>query len=247
MAKLPSTALGTGAVLWTELAEIAVADAGRGISTDPADQSLPLIYILQTGSPACEKRGADYIDGAEPGHFLLRGATDPIRSGVEGIVAINCGMRRAWLEWLPDRGGYADRHDRQPDDVVLHDDGRKPRLIRRDSKNVIEETREVFLLIEGRPYLLPCPSTRNQFAREWNTYCGQFTHPTTGKTLPSFAREYQLTTVKAENALGKWFKPKFTDLGWVSDIDIYKAARALNAIVESGRVRGDYHGADAAA
>jgi hypothetical protein len=237
----------TAAVLPANLADLAAADAGRGISTDPADQSLPLVYILQTGSDPCERRGAGYIDGAEPGHFLLRGAANPIRSGIDGITAINCGIRRSWLEWLPSRGGFAARHDKRPGDAELHADGPKRRLVRSSNDNEIEETREVFLLIEGRPYLLSCPSTRNQFAREWNTYCGQFMHPTTGRPLPSYAREYRLTTVPTSNTLGSWFKPKFTDLGWVGDVGTYIAARALNAIVESGRARGNYQdGADAA-
>jgi len=162
----------------------------------------------------------------------------PIRDGVEGIIAIPCGMVHSYLEWLPGRQGFVARHAQLPDDVKRSpaaDGGRRETLVRLNG-NVIQDTREFFLLIEGQPYMFPCYGTRHTFARRWQTHFQQFKHPKTGAVLPSFARKYRLTTVQASNALGRWFNVKFDDLGWVSDAE-YRLAKELNTIVERGAMR----------
>jgi len=229
----------SGGTLPAELLDEMAADAGRGVSTKTEDQLIPLIYILQTNSPICDKRGPDYHDGAEPGYFYLRGAIDPIREGDIGIVAIPCEMQRVWLEFLPGRQGLVDRHAQKPADVkttVQEEGGRRKQILVRANGNTIQDTREFAVLVDGRPYILPCWGTRHTFAREWQSWFQQFKHPQTGKVMASFSRKYCLTTVPESNALGRWWGLKFTDLGWVSK-DEYDAARALNAIVGSGAHR----------
>jgi hypothetical protein len=200
--------------------------------------------VLQSNSPQVDRCGADYLDGAEPGDFLLRGAVEPIRSGSAGFVAVPCGIRSCFMEWLPNRQGYAGRHDQEPGDVEVDYDGSRPIRIRSSNRNIIEETKELFLLIEEQPYLMPCTSTKIPFVKALNAYCGQFHHPK-GGVLPSFAKRYLIRTVSTSNQKGHWFKPRFTDHGWVSEQE-YAEAKALNAIVECDRVRGDYRGGTAA-
>jgi hypothetical protein len=229
----------TGGALPAELLDESAADTGRGVSAKAEDQLIPLIYILQATSPMCDKRGPDYRDGAEPGYFYLRGAIDPIREGDIGIVAIPCEMQRVALEFLPDRQGLVNRHAQMPADVKAsteEESGKRKRVLVRANGNVIQDTREFAVLVDGRPYILPCWGTRHTFAREWQSWFHQFKHPTTGKVMASFSRKYRLTTVPESNALGRWWGLKFTDLGWVSK-DEYDAARALNAIVASGAHR----------
>ena len=82
MAKEPGTDIQkTRGELPAELLVDTEKDAGMGVSFKQEDQLLPLIYILQSGSPAVDKRGDNYIDGAEPGDFWLRNALDPIKNG----------------------------------------------------------------------------------------------------------------------------------------------------------------------
>lgn len=192
--------------------------AERGISFRPEDQLLPLIYILQSGSPIVEKRSESYIPGAEPGHFWLRNAIQPIRSGEEGISAIPVDMKETWVEWLPNRGGFVARHEAPPIDMMTKmirgDDGReRSALVRRDSGNIISDTRELYIIVDGDPYVLPCTSTKHTFARQWQTMWHRFKHPKTGRIMPAFSRKYKLTTIPASNAIGKWFAIKFQDVG----------------------------------
>lgn len=226
-----------------ELLEAAEKDAGMGISFKPEDQLLPLIYVLQTNSPICDKRGENHIDGAEPGHFWLRNSLIPIQDGEEGIIAIPCEMQRTWIEWLPNRQGFVQRHDVPPRDmktsVIRDDSGREKQvLVRGENGNILQDTREFFLLVDAQPYVLPCTGTKHTFARQWNTFYKQFKHPKTGDFLPSFSRKYRLTTVPASNAIGKWFGLKFQDEGFVSKAE-YDAAKALCVAVRKGEKKAE--------
>lgn len=237
------TALQTMEQVPDNLLEITAQDAGMGVSFKQEDQLLPLIYVLQTNSPIVDKRGDVYVEGAEAGHFWLRNALDPIKDGEDGIVVIPCEMQRTWIEWLPNRGGFVARHDKPPADMetqmVRGDDGReKPVLTRRDSGNIIQDTREFFLLVNGSPYVLPCTGTKHTFARQWNTFFMQFRNPKTSEIMPAFSRKYRLTTVPASNAIGKWFGIKFQDEGFVSRAE-YDKAKALCLAVRKGEKRAE--------
>jgi hypothetical protein len=226
-----------------ELLGVTEQDAGLGVSFKPEDQLLPLIYVLQTGSPVVDKRGDSYIEGAEPGNFWLRNSLEPIRDGEEGIITIPCEMTRTWIEWLPNRQGFVARHEQPPTDMVTRtqrgDDGRERQmLVRSESGNIIQDTREFYLLVEGQPFVLPCTSTKHTFARQWQTMFKQFRHPKTNDVMPAFSRRWKLTTVPASNAIGKWFGLKFEDQGWVTKRE-YDAGKALCLAVRKGERRAE--------
>jgi hypothetical protein len=243
----PITVGETGA-LPADLMDLTEEDAGKGVSFKQEDQLIPLIYILQSNSPVVEKRGISYIEGAEPGHFWLRNSLHPIVNGEQGILAIPCGMSRVWIEWLPQRQGFVMRHPDIPSDaeeqLVRADNGQERRmLIRKSNGNILQDTREFALLVTAPdiadlPFVLPCSGTKHSFARSWQTMFHQYRHPRTRDIMPSFARKYQLTTVPASNAQGKWFGIKFTDLGWVSS-EQYQTARQLNEAMEKGEKRAE--------
>lgn len=226
-----------------DLLGITEADAGMGVSFKQEDQLLPLIYVLQANSPVVDRRGDVYIEGAEPGHFWLRNSLEPIRDGEIGIEAVPCDMERTWIEWLPNRGGFVARHDEKPLDIIEKpmkgDDGRERiALVRESNSNIIQDTREFFLLVNGQPYVLPCTGTKHTFARQWQTMFHQFRHPKTGSVMPSFCRRYHLTTVPMSNAAGKWFGLRFQDQGFV-DKTTYDAAKAFYMAVKRGEKKAE--------
>lgn len=234
----PGNALQTKAnqnVVPEDLLDLTEQDAGLGVSFKQEDQLLPLIYILQSNSPATDKRGDAYIEGAEPGHFWMRNSIIPIRDGVVGIEVIPCEMMRTWIEWLPNRQGFVTRHDAPPSDmverIVKDDSGReKMILVRSSNGNIIQDTREFFLLADGHPFDLPCTGTKHTFARQWQTMFHQFLHPKTGGVMPACSRRYRLTTVPMSNAIGKWFGLKFQDLGYIPRAEYEVAAHFAKAV-----------------
>jgi hypothetical protein len=230
----------TTAALPADIADLLEASDSKGVSFDTHDLIVPMISILQTGSPAVNATDAAFIDGASAGDFWLRGAEPPIRSGTAGIEMIFCGMQHCAVEFLPNRGGFVARHATMPADVVeaQRGTGRRPSLVRTNG-NVVEDVRELYVLADGQPFMLPCKSTMHQFARELQSHFHQYQHPKTGKVLDSFARKYVVTTVPKSNGLGRWFKPIFTDTGWTSR-DEYLAANELWEVVHHGKHRIDY-------
>jgi hypothetical protein len=222
--------------------------SGRGVSTKAEDQLIPRIYLLQTNSPQVDKRGSKYVQDAEPGDFYLRGALQPIRSGLNGIEVQPCEMRRLWVEFLPHRQGFVTEHDRPPDDLesrITNEAGiEKIVQVRKSNNNIIQDTRQFYLLIEGQAYALGCSSTGHTFAREWQTHYHQLRLPN-GDLLPSFAHRYLLVSTPVSNAKGKWFGLKFQNLGPVSLPEL-EAGNRLYEAVTRGTVRGETPSLEAA-
>lgn len=213
--------------------------AERGVSFKAEDQLLPLIYVLQNMSPQVDKRGDNYIEGAEPGDFWLRNSLNPIRNGEDGIDAIPVEMFRTWIEWLPNRGGFVARHDTPPADMVAKmirgDDGRERQVMVRGNGNLIVDTREFYMMVDGDPYVFPCASTKHTFARQWQTMFHRFKHPKTGKIMPAFAHKYNLKTIPSSNALGKWFGLTFKDVGESSISEIRACIAFSDAVMKGER------------
>src|SRR5262245_29613295 len=80
--------------------------AGAGLSKAPEDNLIPLIYILQAGSPQAKKGDPDRIEGAEAGDFWLRNAPKPIIKSEDGIWFQLCNVTKCFVEWQPNRGGF---------------------------------------------------------------------------------------------------------------------------------------------
>ena len=198
---------------------------------------------MQSNSSITDKRSPDYRPGCEPGAFWFRNDLIEIRDGVIGFECIPCGMQTVWLEWAPLRGGgLLGRHLEQPTDVELRANpeggSKRPLLVRRGSNNVLQQAREFYILVDGKPYVLPFHGTGHTTAKRWQTYFNQLRHPRTGGILPSYAHKYLLTTVAQSNALGRWFGVHFEDRGAVTLAE-YQAARELHAIISRGAFRVD--------
>jgi hypothetical protein len=222
-----------------QLRDIAKTYQGVGVSFDAADQILPLINVAQNGSPIVNQRDPAYIAGASAGDFWIRDSRNPIRSGITGIELQFCGYDHVWIEWRPNRQGFAGRHNRVPDDATeTRDENGRTKLIRGNG-NSVEETREFFVLLDLQPYILPCAASKNMFAKRLMTWFKQLVDPETGSVLPAFLHKYRLTTIPTSNALGNWFGLKFEDLGEVSFTEA-KAGAALADVVRKGKHRGDY-------
>jgi hypothetical protein len=211
----------------TELLGLTREDRHLGVSMLPGDRLLPIIGILQSNSPECDRRGEGFCEGAEPGLFHMPGTLEPFRASIDAIlVEREC----VFLEWPPGRtGNLIGRHEAVPPDATRH--GKQ--WVRADG-NVVQETWQLIVLADGEPWILPCHSTRITFARQWLTYIGNFNHPQTNEPLPSFCRRYRLSTAPRKNALGGWYTLSFDDQGWVSATE-YAAARAIALAIKQAQ------------
>lgn len=94
------------------LEDMSAGDSGRGVSTEASDNIVPMVYILQKGSPQVNEQDPQYIPGAKAGSIWLRNSAVELVAGAEGILFQPCHFDKAWPEWVPrDRGGgFVARH-----------------------------------------------------------------------------------------------------------------------------------------
>ena len=233
-----STAPGVPAHLAAKIA----ASEGRGVSTARDDNILPLVYVLQKGSPCVDERSEAFVPGAKPGELWVRG-TEKVISGTKGWVVQPCAFLKCWIEWGAKRGdGFKARHPERPDEaeekVVKDDQGRDQTVWAMPNGNVVVETREHYVLDGKDAYCIPMTSTQHTVSRGWMSMMNQF-RDDAGRPLDSFARKYLLTTIKREKDTNTWYVIKVADAGWVDTAEQYDTGAALYQAVMSGEKVAD--------
>lgn len=236
----------------TFLSEAVAEDAGKGTSNLAADNLVPLVYILQTNSPQVNKRHADYVEGAESGDIWLRNSGRPAVSGLEGIKFQPCYFTADWVEWLPNRGGYAGRHEGGPDAPpahlnaelrdVLGDDGKTRKSWVAENGNSLVYTRyHIGYVITdddaALPYVIPMSSTGHTVSKGWMTLMNSKTMA--GKVAPSWSCYYRLKTKMRSNASGDWLTWDVSDEGWVESLVEYERGKSLYNSFFSGDKKMD--------
>jgi hypothetical protein len=223
------------------LADVGGKGVSAGISDQRDDYPTPTLSVAQAMSKWCDRNGADYLEGCEPGDLVLPGAVRPVYKGADGITALHCGQLHTWTPFLPNRQGIAGgRYLTCPSDVEQRkaDNGsRRPILVQKSTGHVIVETREIYLIADGMVCVVFCSGTKHFFAKQWMAYLSQIRNPQTGGGMPSYSRRYRVYTVPTGNALGKWFGLKFQDLGWIETREQFDIAEAFYKQVKAGAVR----------
>lgn len=210
---------------------------GAGLSTDAADNLVPLIYILQAQSKQCLRQRPEFIDGAQAGDIWMRGSPDTIRGEDPGIIVQPCLFDRVVLEWVPrdDGGGFVGRHTEMPEDAENKPDPQNPNRPRWMSPRGTEyiETREFVCRVHGddgsrEPFVIPMAGSNHTVARNWMTSLNRLS--TGGKRLPAFASLWRLTTVPRSNDQGDWYAWNVKFEGFVEeDLDIEEGAKLFTA------------------
>ena len=223
------------------------ADAGKGVSTDQADNLVPLIYLLQPLSPQCIRGGEKTIKGAEAGDIWLRNANeeDQIIKCDDGLVFQPCWFSKDWVEWLPNRGGFVDRHSQRPEIAELvdreGDDGTIRKVWTMPNGNNVVETRYhagFAVLPDGRalPYTIPLSSTGHTVSKAWMFAMNSEALPD-GTKAPSFAILYRLTPKLRSRNNKTWYQYEVSKVGWVETEAEYERGLALYEAFASGEKR----------
>jgi hypothetical protein len=229
-------------------------DAGRGLSKKIEDNVLPLVKFLQSNSPECAKRTPTYVEGAEAGDFLFKNREVPVVKGETGFLFQPLARQRAYVQWKPNRGGYAGQHADIPPEAkeridINPEDGKERRVLGLPNGDYLEETVYFYGWLEDRSlWVLPFRSTGLLVARNWMTGLNntklQVNDPAGVKylELPIWGSIWRVCTEVASNAEHTWFVPKpvrvskFGDPGF--GIQAYheakKAALELIDQLESG-------------
>lgn len=238
-------------------------DPGGGLSKDQADNLVPIIYLLQPLSPQVMKGNPARIEGAEAGDIYLRNAEDPIIKGEEGMLFQPCHFWKDIVEWVPDRGGFAGRHDisclpnvsegkgwtgslKDVKEIQDEDDPNAwPRYIRSSNNNEVVETRYFAGYVyfdDGRqplPFIIPLSSTGHSFGKQWMFLMNSQTLPDGTPSDKSWIYFYRLKTTMKTNTKGSWYSYTVTKERGVETIVELDRGLALNAAFVTGAKKVD--------
>ena len=219
------------------------ADAGAGSQNiTQEDLALPFLKVLGQLSPEVNKQNAKFISGAEPG-MIVNSVTKELFDGSKGINIIPVHYERQYVEWQ-DRGQTGNApvaiHSADSDIVstTTRDKSWKDRL---PNGNYLENTANHFVILMGKSpstALISMKATQLKVSRKWNSMMmgiklqgknGMFTPPT-------YSHIYKLKTVQMSNDKGTWFGWDVSQIGPVSDKNIYDTAKNFAKRVGSGEI-----------
>lgn len=220
--------------------------AGLGNSNDPNDSSLPFLAMIQSNSPQIVEENSKYIPDAKAG-FVFNTATREawparVSKQEDGVIVIPCGYLKQWVEWKPNRGGYAGSHPFTMETLrtlgarktKMMVEGKEREQIVLPNGNILTETAYTFLIVNGMPMVLGASSTALGAMRDWMAY--RRAQRIGGKELPSFAKQYRLRTVQQTKDNNTWYNWVFKDEGFVTDESVYAAAKGFATAVAKGEV-----------
>lgn len=223
--------------------------AGTGLSKRAEDNLIPIVDILQDGSPLCKRSDPKYDKNRSPGEIWLKNLDgEPFVPGEDGILVQPCFFEVCFNEWIPRSkgGGFVAKHERMPADVKKIPDPENPnrfKYVRKNGNEVVETRVHIcrVFLEDGRKmaYVIPLKGSGHTVSKGWMFMMNNTMIPGTGESAASFSKLYRLTTEAANNQMGSWFKFHVEDEGWVPEEE-YDAGLALYNAFNKGESRADY-------
>lgn len=232
---------GRDVALSDDIASLVGDGGGRGVSTKPEDNIVPLVRILQSNSPQCIRGHAQQVEGAEPGDFWLKDSGLPTIPGDTGMLVMACAFDKMWVEWQPDRAGFVAQHKERPAEARMvrqMADGGEKNVWEMLNGNTVVETRYHYLIgatsfYAGRAFVLPLSSTGHTASKKWMALQTAFRYPN-GKTADAWARHWLLTSYPDSRKKGNFFSLRVEDRGWVTNTAEWKAGEAMFNAITTG-------------
>jgi hypothetical protein len=234
--------------------------AGQGISSNPRDFLISMVYILQPLSPQVLRDNQQYMEGAEPGYIWLKNSLeDPLQGDVWFQP---CHHYRKWVEWVPRKqgGGFVASYDHPGLDkppaalnAKEYRDPENPKVLRwkmANGNDLIDTQYYVGYILDedgtrSRQYIIPLASTQHQFGRALMTAANNRLiedGPFKGKTAALWSSMYHIVTEMRSNQAGEWYVFKIADtdnVKWVSQDQFVAGVRLMKAFA-SGEAKADY-------
>ena len=197
------------------------------------DLAVPYLKILQVGSPECLPGGPKYNKAASAG-MIANSVADEYYDGLEeGMLVVPCYYNRRFVEWMPERGGWAGSHE--PTDPITKTTTKNEKnedILPNGNQLVSTAQFFIFLVKENaldapERAMLPMASTQLKKARKWLSQMQGLTAE--GKNgryvLPMMSQLYRVKTHMEQKGEHTWFG---YDIDRVRSLDLkVKAEKAL--------------------
>jgi len=235
--------------------------AGVGLDLTMDDLKIPFIYLMQKDSKVLDTDEDNYVEGGAEG-MLFNAATKTFH---DELILVPAVKRTTYVEWLPDRGGFAGEH-MSTDDVVRAakaNAAKRNELRHPDNSNELQETRSLFcIVLDPKDMETPIgfcvvPFTSSKLT-PWRDYFTSIDTAKVTKGAPLYAHSFRLSSVPAVGKGKKFKNYRLTPLrdkdGKVTDdpskaniigsllnpaSDAFLRAVDLRDAIESGRAEAD--------
>lgn len=194
---------------------------GRGNENVGQNVAIPRVKLLQKMSDEVDKHHANYLKGAEPGHFIN---TLTNQNYGESMYALSITFKPEHVVWRKREagGGYVGSYSTHPEAMDAIAAQEKP-----DDYDPTETHSHLLLLkdpktgdLEPSPVIMDFSSSKLRISKNWNSQIGM-------KGGDRFAGLWKLQSVAVENRMGNAFMNLDVEfVGWAHEED-YLAAEAL--------------------
>jgi hypothetical protein len=209
-------------------------DANSGLENITSDDlTIPRLKILQALSPEVNKRDGKYVEGADAGD-AINTVTSKLYNDENPLVVLPVSYKRLFLEWQPrdSGGGLVTSHDDQSILSKTTKNDRGQDVL--ENGNYIQTSANHFVIVLNSDgsfdqAVIPMAGTQLKKSRTWNSVMASLKLRSGDKvfTPPSFSHRYSMKTVQESNDRGSWFGWNITNLGPISEEDMffYEAAK----------------------
>ena len=221
--------------------------------------AIPFLYILQKMSPQVDEEHSKYIDGAKAG-MLMNTVTNDLYDGKGGLELVLCAFKRSFIEWGARKAGGGFKAEWTPEQALeMIDNGSLVQIegkvyrpgqngeVDVEKDNYVADTRTHFVLIKTEmgfePAIFPLSSTQIKASKGIMAALGNLKVEVAGgrkATPPTYASVIKATTASMQNDKGSWSALKMERSGWVTDAELFTAARLFKEQIVKGDVKADF-------
>lgn len=214
------------------------------------DMAIPIIRILQSNSPQCDRKSEEFDPDLTEGFFY----NSVTKKDTETLTVIPVGFSKSYIEWAPRNSGggfvakYSGGHPRISEATVIDQKLTLP------GGNTLVETAEHMVLVvpeDGTPYiaLLPLSVTQMKHSKRFiNEMATKVIPDGNGgvRRAPMFFQQYKLKTGVESNTKGSWYGLTGIEfLGFTPD-NLIKAAKEASEAFNATMAKAEASYAQAA-
>jgi len=222
--------------------------AGAGTSQKAEDNLVPMLYILQDNSPQVKKRDPKYIQGAEPGMWVLNNPPRLFADTEKGLIFQPCYFWKAIVEWRPRAagGGVVNSYEEWPDGAEErpHPEDPSRKIMKLGDNDLVDTRYHAGHIVEEdgslQPAVIPFKSTGHTISKGWMVLMNA--HKRNGLVMPSFTWLYRLKTTTRENVHGSFFVADIQNYTPVENEHLLEAGVNLMLAFQAGDKRADHSG-----
>lgn len=217
--------------------------AGEGFEgTTVDDFTIPLLYLLQKGSPQVDEGGPEYVEGAKPGLFY-NSVTKEVYA--MPLLFVPAHYSRVVTAWVPRDSGGGFRGEM----TVAEAEALLGKSLSKNSNDVVERNDETVELVDTRRFfatlvrtdgtldqaVISLSSTQIKKAATLNVRMQKYVYDDFNP--PIFAQAWNLESVREENDQGSWYGWNFTDCVRLLDAEEFKQSKAFRDLILAGQVQ----------